>query len=574
MTLADACFEFFSARTVHGCTPWYNPGKADGSCSMMGTDAGVSLMVMYEDESVDVRYVNGARLQLSPCGCELLLVKAADPSGHPLQPRERARQRTRFTISTYKELVVAALAFRNKYASQPYLPEELIPAEHKKPFFSIDSDVQWPEWSSCEAELGPEGETIIRSEEGRAALMLSPSGEDFSVEFTCSLSRTQNQHHSMQCFSRDPDGRPGSQQQVNNLICQTTNNETEGVHQGRERRNESIRSRSCSPCIESTSEPKPGKMYQSTTVVQHHSCFAYAPMWCYPLSLARHHWTARLSKPKEGGCDSTQADRKMNVPDVSSEERRSPLPQALPLTCPSPHRHRWQIKDPLTKKEQSDQDLPTELVKVMWCQGVTYRILSGAVSVIEVSPGDGSVIRSNGVLNTYFTHHQPEPQSGQVKELSYYLNSLPPDVCGQVYSICSIVSRASRILTCYDQTKQSLKLPAAPSCLQEAIEDRHFSKPPILEEYLSSPAPVEHHMTVEIRSDLVAAELEKIKRFNFLLENSRLERSEKGCAELQDSSGEEETHEPVNESSIAEALQKTSRAIQDIDALVSANTNT
>lgn len=58
-----------------------------------------------------------------------------------------------------------------------------------------------------------------------------------------------------------------------------------------------------------------------------------------------------------------------------------------------------------------------------------------------------------------------------------------------------------------------------------------------------------------------------------LLENSHLQRSEKGCAELQGHSAEEETLEPVNESCIAEALQRTSKAIQDIDALVSA-TNT
>ncbi|XP_029367186.1 uncharacterized protein C5orf34 homolog isoform X2 [Echeneis naucrates] len=433
---------------------------------MMETDAGVSSMIMYEDESVDVRYLNGTQLQLSPCGGEFLLVKAADSSGHPLQPRDRVRQRTRFTISTYKAMIEAALAFRNKHASRPYLPEELIPPEHRKvprtaslitvgasnhkdasnlllqPFFTINLDVQWPDWSSCEAEQGPGGETIIRSEEGRAALILSPSGEEFSVEFTCSLSQ------SAQSFNRDPDGRD-SPQQDDKLICQTTNKETREVHQ-------------------------PGGIYQSTTVVQHHSCFRHAPIWSYPLSLACHHRMARLSTPNvvraEGMGDSAQADQKMNMSDAVSEERRSHLPQALPLTCPSLHRHRWKFKDPLAKNEQSDQDFPLELVKVMWCQGVTYRILSGAVSVVEVSPGDGSVIRSNGVLNTYFTHHQPDRQSGQVKELSYHLNNLPPDICRQDYSICSIVSRASRILTCYNQTKQSLKIPVTLSCLQEAKE--------------------------------------------------------------------------------------------------------
>lgn len=34
---------------------------------------------------------------------------------------------------------------------------------------------------------------------------------------------------------------------------------------------------------------------------------------------------------------------------------------------------RWKVKDPLAKEEHLDQDLSTELVKVMWCHGVTYR---------------------------------------------------------------------------------------------------------------------------------------------------------------------------------------------------------
>ncbi|XP_026198343.1 uncharacterized protein C5orf34 homolog isoform X2 [Anabas testudineus] len=522
-------------------------------------ETSVSLMIMYEDESVDVRYVNGSQLQLSPCGCEFVLVKAKDPSGHALQPAERVRQRTRFTISMYKELMVAALAFRNKYASRPYLPQELIPAEHKKPFFSIDSDVLWPEWSSCEAEFEPGGETIIRSQEGQAVLVLSPSGEEFSTEFTCSLSQTQSQHHSMQCFSRGP-AETDSQQKVSSPSCQTAGDDTEEAHRGgRSRRNET-----------------PEEMYQSTTVVQHHSCSAVAHMWSYPLSLARHLWTSCLSKSKDvrtdGANDSVQADRKTNMSSISSEERRSRLPQALPLTCPSPHWHRWKTKDPLAKIELSDQGLQTEPVKVLWCQGVTYRILSGAIPVIEVSPGDGSVIRSNNVLSNYFTHHKPNHQSGQVQEVTYHLNSLPPDIPGQPYSICSIVTRASRILTCYNQAKQSLNLPATPSCLQE-VQGKHFSKAVLPDKFQSNPAPLDQYMTAtqttEWQSDLVAAELEKIKRFTFLLENSHLLRNEKGCAQQQDSPAKETTHEPVDESCVSEALQRTSRVIQDIDAFIS-----
>lgn len=513
----------------------------------MGARAGAGLMIMYEDESVEVRHGDGAQLQLSPCGSEFLLVKPSDPSAHPLLPTERIRQRTRFTISAYKELMVAALAFRNRYADRPYLPEELIPTNQKKPFLSINSDVQWPEWSFCAAELGPGGETVVKSEEeGRAVLKLLPSGEEFSVEFTCTLSRSQSQHQ----------------------ICQTTDVATEEVHQRRgSRRNESVRSRSCSPRSSSPTQPKPEDIYQSTTVVQHHSCCTVAPMWRYPLTLAHHLWTARLSEPEDVTAEG--ADGLTNLSD-KSDMRKSHLPQALPLTCPSPHWHRWKVKDPLDNKEHSDQDLPTELVKVMWCHGVTYRILSGSVAVIEVSPGDGSIIRSNGVLSTYFTHHKPEPVSGKVKEITYCLNNLPPDIPGQLYSICSIVSRASRILTCYNEAKHSLKLPATPSCLQEG---RCFSEPAVMEENLNSPLSTTLHVNVTqtepSRSGLVAAELEKIKRFNFLLENSHLMRSEKSCAESEGSSAEEEvTHKAVDENIIAQALQRTSKAIQDIDALM------
>ncbi|XP_061527400.1 uncharacterized protein C5orf34 homolog isoform X1 [Phycodurus eques] len=515
-----------------------------------------SMMIMYEDESVDIPYENGTQLQLSPCGSEFVLVKAALPTGHPLQTPVRVRQRTRFTISAYKELIIAALAFRNKYASRPYLPEELTSPGHKQPLFSIHLEVQWPRWSSCEAEFGPGGETIIQSEDKRAIVTLSPSGQEFFVEYGCRFS--QNLQQQPQDWNRDPERIPDSQEQHASSSTHLTVVE---LHQAGGEKSSSA------PVI--ADEAKPEEKYQSTTLVQHHSCLAVAAPWCYPVSLARRHWAARLSNPGDGEEPSRhpKADQILNPSDLGIEERKFLLPQALPLICPSPHFHSWKFQD-LVAKSHPDQVSPTELVKVMWHQGVTYRILDQDVSVIEVSPGDGSVIRSNGVLNTYFTHYKPECQSLQpnVKEITYHVSGLPPDIPGQLYSICSVVTCASRLLARYDRAKK-LRLPTATSCL---LQQNIFFKPTMVEGNLSNPSPLGQHeidrQTVESRSDVVAAELAKIQRYNFVLENSNVLR-EKGCAQ---NGLAGVTYEKVSEGSIAEALQRTSKAIRDIDAFLTA----
>lgn len=193
-------------------------------------------------------------------------------------------------------------------------------------------------------------------------LMLSPSGEEFSVEFICNLSQCQNKLYSVEGFSCMPQGSSGGQQHESKPISEAANDQTKEAHQGGGRRKSDCkRSRFCSPKITTASQPKvrmkvisfsydscylifspclfqPELVYQSTTVVQQQSCRSLNPLWSYPLSLARHIWSTCLSKAADRGTDEETPHRKTEMPLMT--ERQSRLPQALPLTCPSPHWHR------------------------------------------------------------------------------------------------------------------------------------------------------------------------------------------------------------------------------------------
>ncbi|KAJ8285302.1 hypothetical protein GJAV_G00025300 [Gymnothorax javanicus] len=624
----------------------------------------VSMMVMYEDDSVEVRCGDGSCLQLAPCGSEFFLEKTVPPSAHPLQLSEKVRQRTRFVTSTHKDLIIQALEFRNRFAVRPYIPQELIPSDSRMHYLTDISEIEWPPPSSCGLEFGSNGETIVSSVDGNASLLLSSSKEEFLVEFLCRTSRTEARTTVGQDSENNAVLKHGQSQDTSTADLQCSQQTNAG------------------PAMAKESGPKspkvlPRKEHLYTRVVQQHSCACVPPIWEYPLSLALGLCDSEQRKPSEHTVEDGAGTAEGAPVHSLSRGKRGRLPESLPLICPAPHQHRWNFRDLAQRSEPDlEQGLRTELIKVLWRQGIVYRLISGPITIVEISPGDGSVIRSDGAVGNYFTHYTSRLAFGQNEEKRYYVNSLPPDVPGQPYSVSSVVTRANSILRCYSQARLSLKLPNSFCCWRQEAGSSH-SLALILESHVpgsghfmafsggrvhvifldgvtlqmmwnfdtSTPAPgaegssqpprrpqqpcgwcqlvlpdeqrlllqlqapgaysryvsaavqwsrwVEdtvangravscevQHMEVG-QSWSVVAELEKIKRFNFLLDHSGLLKAQEGTTgpscgiPALISHGDVETDSTVlNETSIAEALLKTSKVIQDIDTLLSVKTST
>ncbi|XP_058632350.1 uncharacterized protein C5orf34 homolog isoform X2 [Onychostoma macrolepis] len=617
-------------------------------------------MVMYVDESVDVFYSEGRRLQLSPCGSEFMIEKYMSPSAHPLQPRETVRQRTRFAISEYKTLVLNALAFRNKYATHPYLPEELITVEFNKPFTSAITEVEWPGPDSCTA--GPHGEITVCSVDGHATLVLSSSGEEFTVDFMCRSSQNevesqylQGQHHKSTCSLSSLSSKSAT---VKGLNFSEASVGARMDHSG------SVVKARNTERLESTSL-KSGKVDAYTRVIQQYSRVLYPQMWTYPLSLAFKHWESQ--KTKINTVNGQNGRSSTNGEETCKTGLKTQLPKPLPLKCPSPHQHRWRYDTVNPDLLEQEEEVTAELVKVVWCKGIIYRIVDGVIPMVEISPGDGSVIRSNGVLANYFTHYKSGAAHRDAVECVYYLCGLPPDVPGQLYSVQSVVTRASRVLKCFKQARSSLRSPLSVYCWNEAavcecvrvvqevavagtgyfkalsdgtvevlfldgvraqmmwksdtytpaqfgeMEQRLKTETRPPHRWCQLSLPDGHQTLVQVETDQtyqryvsavvqwcdwvkqtdqsmsavgvalsdsahsdtpqpitcrsVVSELEKIKRFNFLLENSPLLRPAGRSLSCERSSDRPEIK--LTENCISEALQKTSKAIQDIDTLLS-----
>lgn len=412
-------------------------------------------MVLYEDDSVQVQYADGCRLQLSPCGSEFLFEKAPPVSAHPLEQPERIRQRTHFVISTYREQLQRALDFRNSFATCPFLSENIIPPERKKRILIDIPEVRWP---SLDTDGGmicmQSGAVKIPSVDGHAYLCLPKSQQEFTVHFWCKvsqkpgsstiLSEKNNQAPKEQVGKADKIRAYGSlpghrrKNKENELHCQIV------------KPKEPSEKKPCGSRTEGKEAlPSPGPKHSCVHawVEQRCSVASCPEEWKYPLSLAlRFH--NKISNMSGTDVNITQSTV---LTSAASEERGkevSVLPRALLLSCPVPHLHRWTFCDSLSQGQSDEEEYSySELVKVVWYKGITYRLTHKNVNSIEIYPGDGSVFKSEGAyFGNYFTYYSIQEGSEEREEKMYSVNNLPPERPGSLFSVCSLIKQATRIL--------------------------------------------------------------------------------------------------------------------------------
>ncbi|XP_047585751.1 uncharacterized protein C5orf34 homolog isoform X1 [Lutra lutra] len=642
-------------------------------------------MVLYEDDSVQVQYVDGSRLQLSPCGSEFLFEKPPPISAHPLEQPERIRQRTHFVISTYREQLQRALDFRNSFAVCPFLSESIIPSERKKLIFVDFSEVRWPSPDTDDGMiLTQSGSVKIVSLDGHAYLCLPRSQHEFTVHFLCKVS--QKPDSSIVLSEKKNQARKDKLVEKAGKICtygssprQRLKNKENELYCPLTKSKETLEKESCADGAEGKEEPPlPGTRHKCvyTWVKQRWPVASCPEEWKYPLSLALH-FHNKISSMSRSEADTTQS--RTFTSEISEERGKevSVLPRALLLSCPVPHLHRWNFCDSLSQRQLGEEYSYPELVKVVWYKGVTYRLNHKNVNSIEIYPGDGSVFKSEGAyFGRYFTYYSIQEGSEEREEKTYSVNNLPPDRPGSLFSVCSLIKQATRILQHCTKTRLSLSHNYRICCWKmwrkrageligfevPGIKDNNILPLLLRESFIPSvgrflaysddkvhalfldgitltlnwnfssfmeksqvdqglnlgwgrltfpdgqdqliqiehPGPYKRYVTAVISwcrrltqtsqrempthpsSSLVeenwsvASELEKIKKFNLLLENSGIlnqisNKKNKQSSDHYESKSPETLLEEVNEKRVSVALKKTSEILQDIDCLLSSS---
>ncbi|XP_040398023.1 uncharacterized protein C5orf34 homolog isoform X2 [Cygnus olor] len=598
--------------------------------------AAAGLMVLLGDGSVEVRCAGGARLVLSPCGSEYLYEEVLPAAAHPLQPAETCRRRVAFVLSAHREQVARALDFRNKFSSRPYLPSRLISSERKTILFSDILEVRWPDPVTADlTRCIKNGNVKISSLDGYAHLYLSELQQEFTVEFLCKVSQPSAAYsHSSQKNSNyqneDQYGKSSKNSLPEMLSKQTRVENRKNEHGGAEGKyrettkpkDQKDRDRVplfCTNCS-----------YEYAWVTQCWSVSSYPEEWKYPLSLALMCYNLHTVKTEMKTCEGnnhTSIGADVLI-DPKACEAVSRLPAALPLSCRAPHLHRfihgkrniaeiypgdesffksegaflgnyfmhYVIQKGTNKREEKmysvnslPPDVPgspysissiiTQATKILqYCYKTKLSLIHNyhlcCWKMVPETDGreilpvllDEKVIPSIGRLLVYSDY----------KVHATFRDGITLNMVWDFSSGCRKIQVNENVGWCKLTT---------PDGIQQLIKISH---PGIYERYIATviewcrslneskeiPGYTAHSVTEENWS--ADAELEKIQRFNYLLDNSNFpERTSAAKTNpptiaIGKTENRSDTEE-LNEGCILKALEKTSKIIQDIESLLAAS---
>ncbi|CAG2206284.1 unnamed protein product [Mytilus edulis] len=98
-------------------------------------------------------------------------------------------QRCEFVTSDYREKVLQALDFRNRFAERPFVCQSLIQDDQIMALYAKITNVAWPKGTEhSNFEYMMDGGVRLISEDEYASIMLSPHKQDFTVCYLCGIS--------------------------------------------------------------------------------------------------------------------------------------------------------------------------------------------------------------------------------------------------------------------------------------------------------------------------------------------------------------------------------------------------
>ncbi|CAH3105473.1 unnamed protein product [Porites lobata] len=141
----------------------------------------LDLFILYENDSLFIRYKDGTSVELSPCGTAFLHREAA--------PGKRTmKQLTRFAVSSFRTKIIEAVRIRNLFAARPYLCKELTSQHELKVGYHGITECHWCDQPAKDfVTLLSDGSAFMESLDGLASLTLLPHRQAFVVNFLCEV---------------------------------------------------------------------------------------------------------------------------------------------------------------------------------------------------------------------------------------------------------------------------------------------------------------------------------------------------------------------------------------------------